>query len=90
MAAQVAQVDRHQQQALGCKRRKQRNDAEVPDVPGVESCGAGGMLSKKQRQQNANGSKCAVGRNQDCADVEENGMHLCKNTACALSGVARR
>ena len=86
---QIAQVEHDQQQPLGNERGKERHDAKVPDFPGVQICNARGPLGKEQGQQNANGSQRAIRRNKNCADVEENWMHQSKNTAFALSGVAR-
>ena len=57
--------------------------------PVLRPADARGALREKQSQQNADGSRRAIGRNENCADVEEDWMHLSKNTASALSGVAR-
>ena len=89
MVTQILQIDDDQQQALCDESRKQRHYAEIPHVPGVEASNARGSLSQKKRQQDANGSQRAIRRNQDCADMKEDWMHQCKDTASALSGVAR-
>ena len=83
MTAQVAQVHNDQQQALGNERCKQGYDAEVPDMPGVEAGNARGALSQEKSQQHADRSQGSISRNDDCADVEENWMHLSKDTAFA-------
>ena len=57
-------------------------------MPGVEAGNACGALSKEKCKQNADGSQCAIGRDEDCADVEEDRMHLSKDTASGVSGVA--
>ena len=89
MVTQILQIEDDQQQALRNESRKQRHDAEIPHVPGVEAGNPRGSLSQKKRKQDANGSQCAVGRNEDCADVKEDWMHQSKDTAFGLSGVAR-
>ena len=79
MTAQVAQVDSNQQQPLRHKRRKQRQDAEVPHLPGIQARNARRALGQNQRQQHAHGCHRAIGRDEDCSDMEEDGMHLSKN-----------
>ena len=56
MVTQILQIDDDQQQALRDESRKERHDAEIPHVPGVETGNARGSLSQKKRQQDANGS----------------------------------
>ena len=80
---QIGQVHRHQQQTLRHQRRKQRQHAQVPNLPGVQPRNARRSLRQKQRQQNAHRGQRAIRRNQYCADVEENWMHLSKNKAFA-------
>jgi len=42
------------------------------------------VLRQKQRQQHANGSRGAIGRDEERTDVEEDWMHQCQNTASSL------
>ncbi len=84
--AQIAPVDRHQQQALGRQRRKQRQNAQVPDLSGIEAGNARRALSQKSASKTPTPPR-AVGRDENRADVEENWMHLSKDTAFRLSGV---
>jgi hypothetical protein len=76
MTAQVAQVEEHEQQPLGNEGHKQGHDGEIPDVSGIQTGKARRALGQKQRQQHTHGSHGSVGRDEDCADVEENRMHL--------------
>src|ERR1019366_7879602 len=88
MASQIAQIENDQEKALGHERSKQGHDTEVPDMAGVEAGDARGALGQEKSQQNADGSQGAIGRDEDCADVEEDWMHLSKDTASGVSGVA--
>ena len=69
-------VDNDQQQARTDERGKERNDAEIPHLIGIHARDARGALGKDQRQQHAQRGHRAVGRDDECADVEENWMHL--------------
>jgi hypothetical protein len=84
MASQIAQIENDQEKALGHERSKKGNDAEIPDMPGVEAGYARGALSQEESEKHADSSHCAVGRDEDCADVEEDRMHLSKNTASGV------
>ena len=81
MAAQITEIDDDQQQPLSNERGKQRANAKVPNVSGVEAGDARSTLSEKKGEQNAHGSRSAIGRDENCADVEEDWMHLSKDTA---------
>jgi hypothetical protein len=48
---------------------------------GVYARNARRALGKKQRQQHAKSGHRAIGRDEDCSDVEENWIHLCQDTA---------
>ena len=81
MAAKIAEIDDDQQQPLSDERSKQRADTKVPYVSGVEAGNARSMLSEEKGEQNAYGGRSAIGRDENCADVEEDWMHLSKDTA---------
>ena len=53
----------------------------------IQTCNAPGALGQQQSHDDAKRCQGAIGRNQNCAGVEENGMHLNQDT---VSGVVRR
>jgi hypothetical protein len=88
MSAKVAHVDRNQQQPLRHQRRKQRDHAQVPDLPGVQSSEERRALRNDQCSQNAKCGYCTVRRDDECANVNEYGMHLGQHTAFPAAAAA--
>ena len=86
MTAQGAPVGGDQQQPRGGQRRKQAQDAEIPHLGCVHAHDARGALREGKRQQHAQRGDCAVGRDENCSDVKENGMHLRQDKAAELAG----
>ena len=87
MAAHDGPVDDDQQEARTHKRRKQRDDAEIPKLVGIYARDARRAQRKRERQQHAERRHRAIGRDEKRADVEENGMHLSKDSSS--SGASR-
>ena len=83
MTAQCWPIGDDENQTRSDKRSKQGNNAEVPDLVGVDTDRTRGALRQQERKQQAERSESAVGRNDDCADLKENWVHLSKNS---LSG----
>lgn len=81
MLAKVAHVYGDEQQPLRQQGSEQRNDAEVPDLAGVQAGAVRGALRDEQPRQHSERSNCAVGRNDKSANVKEDRMHLSKHTA---------
>ena len=75
MKAQSGPVERDEQNARGDKRGKERQDAEVPELPRVEARDTRRALRQKERQQDAHGGRGAIRRDEKRADVEEDWMH---------------
>ena len=50
-------------------------------MSGVEAGDARSALCEKKGEQYAHGSRSAIGRDENSADVEEDWMHLTKDTA---------
>jgi len=71
MTAQVAQID-GTEKPLRQKGANKRQDAEVPPCPhsGPQCAPCAGP---EQRQQHAHGCHRAIGRDEDCSDVERTG-----------------
>lgn len=81
MHAQRGPVGRDQQQPRADKRRKQRHHAEVPHLRCVQAGDARGALRQEQSHQHAQRSDGSIRWNEDRAEMEENRMHLSKNSA---------
>jgi hypothetical protein len=81
MTAHFAPVHDDQQQSLCNEGRKQRNNAEIPYMPGIDACYPCRALCEKQREQDAQRSKRTIGRDENCSDVKENWVHLSQDTA---------
>ncbi len=76
MRAQGAPIGGDQKQPHGRQRRKKAQDAEIPELGRVHAHDARSALCEEERQQHAQRSDGAVGRDEKCADVKENRMHL--------------
>ena len=76
MGAEFTPVGDDQNQALDNEGGKQRYYAEVPDLGAVEACDTRRPLRQNEREHDAERRQHAVGRNENCSDVEEDRMHL--------------
>ena len=79
MTAEVTQIDENEQQPRGCQSGKNSNDGEIPNLIGIGAYNPRRALRQKQRQQYAQRGQYAICGNEDCAEVEEDGMHLSKD-----------
>jgi hypothetical protein len=77
VAAQVLEVDDNEENALRQQPGKNGDDAEAPNVGGIYLDLARCALRKKKSEYHTKRAYCAEGRNEDGADVKEDGMH-CK------------
>ena len=84
MTAQVAQIHGDEQQALARERGKQSDYAEIPHMGRVDAGDRRGALREKQRKQHAQRRERAIRGNVQRADVKEDWMHLCQDTAFRL------
>ena len=84
MIPKDAPVGGDQQQPRGGERGKQAQDAKIPDFAGIHTRDARGALRQHQRHQHAERSDCAIRRNHERSDMEENGMHLSQDTGFRL------
>jgi len=85
MTAQNRPVHDDKKNARTHQRCEESDDAEVPYLVRIDSCNARGALRTDKRKQRSKRSQSAVRRNNDRADVEEDGMHLSKDNRSECS-----
>ena len=75
MLTQKGSVGNHEQQARSGESREESDNAEIPDLIGIEAESTRGVECDCERNQDAKRGKRAVGGDDEGSDVEENWMH---------------
>ena len=81
MMAQHRPVRNNEQKSRTGKRSEEHEDAEVPDLIGIDAKFARDMEGEHECEKHSNCGGCAVRRNDKRTDMKENGMHLSKHRA---------
>ena len=81
VGAQDGPIDDDEQEARSNEGCEENDDTEIPDSIGISADYASSVLRKHERQQHSNCGESSVGRDDDRADVEEDRMHLSKNSS---------
>ena len=76
VAAQHAPVGGDKQKPRADERGEEHEDAKIPDAIGIDADVSRDAERQHQREQQAESGNCAVGRDHQRADVEEDWMHL--------------
>ena len=81
MAAQYRPVDDNQQEPRTNQRREQGEDAEIPDRIGIDANHTRRTEREQEGKHDSQRSHSAIGWDKNRTDVEEDGIHLSKDTA---------
>ena len=86
MAAQAVPVGGDKQKPRTDERSEEHEDAEIPDAVGIDVEFTRGVERKHQRQQKPRSGNCAVGRDDERAEVEEDWMHSIQDSRSGDAG----